>query len=123
MRPSAEHEFGFAKTASAVLWAGLIAAVLISPGCFSPEPPSLTSNDPDRLIPAMKQAADTGDRSAIPYLVKQLDSDDPAVRLYAIDSLKRLTGETRGYRYYDDTVERRPAVARWQQWLATQPSK
>jgi hypothetical protein len=34
--------------------------------------------------------------------------------------LQRLTGETYGYRYYDDDERRKPAVARWNDWLQTQ---
>ena len=50
-----------------------------------------------------------------------LDSDDAAVRFYAITSLYKLTNQTLEYRYYDDVDERRPAVERWKQWLAAQP--
>ena len=46
-------------------------------------------------------------------VVEQLDSDDPAVRMTAITALQRATGETMGYRYYDDARAREAAVQRW----------
>jgi hypothetical protein len=102
--------------------AGLATLVLVlAAGCFTPEPASIASHDPDRLIPAIKQAVNSGDHSAVPYLVQDLESDDSAIRMYAIDGLHRLTGQTLDYRYYDDEIDRRPAVARWKQWLAAQP--
>ena len=89
-------------------------------GCSTPEKPSLASNDPSLAIPAMEQASHNHDKSAIPQLIKNLDSDDPAVRFYAITSLKEITGKTFDYRYYDDETGRSPAVKRWQQWLKEQ---
>ncbi len=47
----------------------------------------------------------------------RLDSDDAAVRLYAIRGLKEITGNTFGYRYYEDEIQRKPALDRWKQWL------
>ena len=63
----------------------------------------------DRIERAMR----TSDRSAIPKIIQQLDSDDPAVRLLAISALERLTGETRGYRYDDPRYLRDSAIHRW----------
>jgi hypothetical protein len=51
-------------------------------------------------------------------MVKDLHSTDPAVRMFAILGLRRLTGETFGYRYFDGEDERRGAAGRWEQWLA-----
>lgn len=62
---------------------------------------------------AITQAAREHDQSTIRDLIEQLDSDDPAVRLLAISTLERLTGETYGYRQYDPTWQRREAIARW----------
>jgi hypothetical protein len=87
-------------------------------GCFGHDAPSLKSPDPSLKIPAIKQAAQSHDEQAVPVLIKALDSDDPAIRFYAIEGLQRLTGQTLDYRYYDDERQRRPALARWQQWLA-----
>ena len=55
-------------------------------------------------------------------MVKNLESDDPAVRLFAIEGLRRLTGDDFGYDYYADADQRAPAVQRWKQWLEMQSS-
>jgi hypothetical protein len=87
-------------------------------GCSEPTgPKTVKSKDLDVKIPAMKHAVETKDQSAVPELVRDLDSDDPAVRLYSIQSLQRLTGEDFGYRYYDDREARKAALAKWQHWL------
>ena len=69
-------------------------------------------------IPAIKMAVSAHDLNACAELVKDLDSDDPAVRFYAIEGLQKLTGESFSYRYYDDETRRVPALKKWQQWLA-----
>lgn len=77
----------------------------------------LLDSDPSRKIPAIKAAADHGDKSKAKHLVDDLESDDPAVRLYSIHALKDLTGRTFGYRYYDEDAQRAAAVVRWRNWL------
>ena len=74
--------------------------------------------DQSGKIPAIKEAVEEHDPAAVRQLVKDLDSDDGAVRFFAIEALERLTGESFAYHYYDDEDERRPAVLRWRQWLA-----
>jgi hypothetical protein len=86
-------------------------------GCFPREQQRIGAVDPISNIPAIQGAARDKDYKAIPQLVRELDSDDPAVRFYAIQALQKLTGETFGYQFYDDASERRPAVRRWQQWV------
>lgn len=88
-------------------------------GCFSPEPVSLSGTSAATVVPAIKQAGDRDDRSAIPRLVQLLEDHDPAVRFAAISALKRMTGEDLGYRYYDGEWDRHAAVQRWHQWLMT----
>jgi hypothetical protein len=95
-------------------------AALLLCGCFGREPPSLKSHDPALKIPAIKQAVDQHDLAACAVLVKDLDSDDPAIRFYAVEGLRKLTGETFDYRYYDDEIARKPAIARWKEWLVAQ---
>lgn len=73
--------------------------------------------DPAVKIPAIKASVAARDTSAVAQLVKDLDSDDAAVRFYAIQGLQRLTGQTFGYLYYADDEQRRPAVEKWQAWL------
>jgi hypothetical protein len=89
-------------------------------GCDSHGPRTVDNPDLEAKVPAIEDAAKTHDRAAIPQLVKDLESDDPAVRFYAIRGLRSLTGETFGYRYYDSDDDRHPALVRWQQWLARQ---
>jgi hypothetical protein len=90
-------------------------------GCGGPPPEKKLGNpDPSGKIPAIKQAVRLHDRAAVEQLVKDLDSDDPAVRFYSIGGLQRLTGETFGYEYYHDEEQRKPALKHWQEWLEQQ---
>jgi HEAT repeat protein len=91
-------------------------------GCVHPrEPVRFDSPDVNARIAAIRRAARTGDRSAAPHLVLALDDDDPAVRFYAIEALRRLAGERMGYDYYEDDPDaRQPAVQRWRQWVVGQ---
>jgi hypothetical protein len=99
----------------------LIAVLISALGCAAPRgQPSLDSDDIDLCIRAIKQAAHDRDASAVPKLVGMLNSDDPAIRFYASDALERITGQTLGYRFYDDEEQRRAAMSRWKQWLSEQ---
>jgi hypothetical protein len=71
------------------------------------------SANPAAKMYAIEHAARDGDQSAIPDIVEQLDSDDPAVRSLAIAALKRITGQTFGYRDFDPPSQRREAIERW----------
>lgn len=96
----------------------ILAAAFCMGSCTEPTGPRTVYNpNPSVKIPAIKRAVADRDLAAAPELVKNLDSDDPEVRFYAIEALCRLTGEDFGYRYYDDSDQRRAAVARWRQWL------
>jgi hypothetical protein len=95
-----------------------VATIAAVAGCSEPAGPRTVHNrDLAVKVPAIKEAVDHKDQSAAPQLVKDLDSDDPAVRFYAIEGLKRLTGQTFGYVYYADADRRREAVMRWRRWL------
>jgi hypothetical protein len=97
---------------------GMVLAVCLIVGACSPrEDRSIGAVDPLNSIPAIQDAARTKDRHAIPALVRQLDSDDPALRFYAIQALRDLTGQIFGYHYFDSAEERRPAVHAWQEWM------
>src|SRR5205814_8852452 len=95
-------------------------AALLLCGCFGRKKPFLKSKDPSLKIPAIKMAVGAHDLDACADLVKDLDSEDPAVRFYAIQGLHKLTGETFDYRYYDDEIARKASLARWKAWLAAQ---
>lgn len=91
---------------------------LVVAGCTAPRPrASIVDEDASVKIRGIRRSVSEQDRAALGPLIDQLDSDDPAVRLYAIEALQRLTGQDLGYRYYDDELERRPAIQRWRQWL------
>ena len=96
----------------------VVAMIAAVAGCSEPAGRRTVHNrDLAIKVPAIKQAVAHKDLSAAPQLVKDLDNDDPAVRFYAIEGLKRLTGQTLGYVYYDDADRRRAAVMRWRRWL------
>ena len=90
-------------------------------GCSEPTGPKTIANSELSVkIPAIKLAVTNNDKSELAELVKELDDDDAAVRLYAIEGLQRLTGQDLDYHYYDDKEARKPAVERWNKWLSEQ---
>jgi len=98
-----------------MIGAGFVAA----PIACSPPPVSeggFDSIQPAAKLYAIHAAGSTGDRSAVPRLIEQLDSDDPAVRMFAIEALERLTGQRLGYRAYDPPHRRAVSTERWRQW-------
>jgi hypothetical protein len=99
----------------------LVSGTLVN-GCFSPDPKSLSSNSAPSLIPAIKDAANRNDKSAIPGLVDRLDDKDSAVRFAAISALTKMTGQDLGYKYYDDEYTRHAAIERWREWVKAHPS-
>ena len=103
--------------ALAAVWCGVL--IGMPAGCTAPRRPLVVSDpDPSVKIPAFKKAVGKKDRAAVRQLVADLESDDPAVRLFAIDALRRITGESFGYRYFDGDEQRQPAVGQWRRWLA-----
>lgn len=104
------------------LGAALIALPLATLSCSLPEPKtSFDSPNPAARTRAMARAARTGDTSHIPELIEMLDSDDPAVRMLAINTLERLTGQTLGYDHGAPPAERHRAIDRWVQWAMDTP--
>src|SRR5689334_4276888 len=95
-------------------------AIAVEAGCGH-GPRSVTDPDPADKIPAIEAAVRSNNHKVIPQLVIDLESDDPAVRMYVIEGLRRLTGEDLGYQYYADDDARKVAVERWKQWLAKHP--
>lgn len=100
-----------------------ICGSLLIAGCSGyAGPRSIVNEDPAVKIPEIKTAVGRRDRAAMPQLVKDLDSDDAAVRFYAVEALRRLTGETFGYDWTDDDRHaRRPAIQRWESYVAANP--
>jgi HEAT repeat protein len=98
-------------------WPGILFVLLAVAGCAQPKGRGLVDDDASFKIPAIKAAVERNDADAIPDLVAALNDDDAAVRFYAIQGLRRLTGQTFDYRFYDDEPQRQQAVQRWKQWL------
>jgi hypothetical protein len=82
-------------------------------------PRSVANEDPAVKIPQMHKAVQRGDMSVLPQLVKDLDSDDSAVRLHAIGALRQLTGESLDYNWTEeDRAQRRPFIEKWEAYVA-----
>lgn len=86
-------------------------------GCGSSVPADIRASDPTVRIPAIEQAARRRDIGSERQMVRDLASEDSAVRFYAIQGLYRLTGNTLGYHYYDDEAARAAAIEKWKNWL------
>jgi HEAT repeat protein len=71
------------------------------------------SANPAAKLYAIVEAGRQRDTAAIPHLIEQLDSDDPAVRLYTIIALERITGTRLDYSPYDPPALRTAAQRRW----------
>lgn len=102
-------------TARVMAVLSLVCATPLLSSCGPSIHPSFNSPEPAARNAAIVLAADSGDRAAIPDLVRMLDSDDPATRLLAIRTLERLEGTTLGYDYAAPISERDQAIARWVQ--------
>jgi HEAT repeat protein len=82
--------------------------------------PSFDSPEPAARNAAIVEAVRTEDRSAVPDLVRMLESDDPATRVLAIRALERLTGRTLDYEATADELARAGAVRRWREYAGMQ---
>lgn len=99
----------------------LVALSLSSTACRGTRPkPDVAAGAIDAKIPGMKRAAMEQDRSALPRLVESLNDDDPAVRMFAIVALEKFSRDRFGYEYYLDEEQRKPAIAKWREWLKQQ---
>ncbi|MEX2215910.1 MAG: HEAT repeat domain-containing protein [Phycisphaeraceae bacterium] len=96
---------------------GFILILLLLAGCDTPRhrQGNFDSPDPASKLYAIRRAGEAKDRNQIPPLVEQLKSDDPAVRVFAIQALDRITGERLGYNPYADLLERNEKVLVWEE--------
>ncbi len=107
-----------------ILAAGALALAAASAGCANrvDHPKGLCerlqSQDDAVVARAAAQAGARRDSQTVPYLVKALESDAPDVRLFAIASLRNMTGDDLGYCAWADETKRQAAVERWRAWLA-----
>lgn len=107
---------GWDKIARGVVAAaGLATALCLTPAC-APPPASeggFDAEDPASKLYAIRAAGTQSDQTKIPELIEQLNSDDPAVRMYAILALEKITGDRKAYDPYAPAHERNAAVRRW----------
>jgi hypothetical protein len=101
----------------------LICCPLAVAGCLGyPGPQSVENEDPAVKIPAIRRAVESNDRSVLPQLVKDLDSDDAAVRFAAINGLRRLTSGSIAYDWTEEDAGKRfAAVKRWSNLVNGRP--
>jgi hypothetical protein len=95
-----------------------LAALALMGGCAGPGlSEGFDAPDPGARLHAIKDAARSNDRTAIPRLVSLLDSDDPVVRMLSIRALEQMTGQTLDYDYAATMLERKSGIGRWNAWL------
>lgn len=95
---------------------------LVLTGCANPDSAvGFDEPSPAARLRAIRQAGEQGDKSAIPGLIGELESDDPAERILAIRTLEKLTGQTHGYDHAASPDDRRAAAGRWAKWYSEQP--
>lgn len=99
----------------------LAAAMLLAAGCASKPGEQglyqrLQSNEEGVLAQAVVEAGCRADDQAVPYLIDALEHDAADVRLFAIASLRRITGQDLGYRHWAQPEDRQAAVQRWRMW-------
>lgn len=88
-------------------------------GCSDPESAvGLSESDPGARFRAIRQAQAERDRSAVPDLIRLLESDDPAERFFASAALKDITGRDFGYDPTATRPDRATAARRWAEWYA-----
>jgi hypothetical protein len=77
----------------------------------------LEDPNPTIRIMAIKWAGENKVDEAVPQLVDSLEDEDPSVRFYAIEGLRRVTGTDNGYDYKAPAHERAASVERWREFL------
>lgn len=77
----------------------------------------LSADDAPERISAFVDVSNHADDDELAELIHALLDDDPAVRLFAIQSLHANSGQTLGYQFYAPTDERNAAASRWRDWL------
>jgi hypothetical protein len=92
-------------------------------GCSSgPAPRGLDDPDPAVRIRAIKREVARGTDADRRKLVEQLESEDPAVRLAAAEALRTLTGETRGFVWYEEPSKQSTAINAWRTHVGLPPT-
>ncbi len=94
----------------------LIVVPLASEGCAPKAKPDFDSPDSNARAAAIEQAVNSQDMTKIPQMIALLDSDDPLIRMMAIRSLERMTGQTLGYEHSAPEWQRRDRADAWAAW-------
>ena len=79
----------------------------------------LDDRSPTVRIRAIKWAGENRIEAAVPKLVDFLEDEDASVRFYAIEGLRRITGDDNGYDYKASAQRRAASVDRWREFLKT----
>ena len=101
-----------------------LAAAAAAYGCALRSHPSgglyqrLQSGQDKEVAQAAVEAGAARDRQAVPYLIEALENDAADIRIFAITSLRQITGEDFGFRPWASSGQRAAAVERWRQWWA-----
>lgn len=104
------------------LAAGCIGCVVVCGGCLPTQSPTradLSATDTGSRVPAIVEAGrgdEPIDADTVSELIRALGDGDPAVRLFAIQSLQQRFGQTLDYRYYASPTDRDEAIGRWRVW-------
>lgn len=99
----------------------LVTIAALAGGCGRQTVPATRPIEVDH-VGAVRQQVEHHDYSSIARLIDDLESDDSAVRFYAIYTLEAATGQRQGYDYFADVSQRQQAIARWRAWLHEQES-
>lgn len=94
---------------------GCALAALMNSGCRAPG--DLDSPNPYERARAVVASAESDGGRVTHRLVNLLSDEDPAVRMYAILALERLTGRTYEYQYWESPAQRQRAIHRWRNAL------
>jgi hypothetical protein len=89
---------------------------LASCGSYDEPRADFASADPAERSLALAEAASRDREADLPRMIAMLDSDDPAVRMFAQRALEERTGQTLDYHFAAPERERREAVDRWVAW-------
>jgi HEAT repeat protein len=102
-----------------VTCAAAITGTALLVGCSTSVEPSYQDPTPEARLGAIRASAKSGSEADLQHLIENLSSDDEAVRFAAIGALRRITGQTNGYRFDAPASDRTAAIGRWKAWLAT----
>lgn len=99
--------------------AAVLTGTAIFVGCSTSVEPSYRDPTPEARLGAIRESAQAGPEADLQHLIENLSSDDESVRFAAIGALRRITGQTNGYRFDASSSDRTEAISRWKAWLSS----